>query len=341
MVARYDADERTDEWTPVETPVDADLHVVAQAANGTYALGERGTLLADRGRGWEVVIEGGPSEYVHDLDLLAVTADGNRLWLAGDSGALACYDTADGQLHGYTTPGRAPSRWDALDVAGPAGNESVLIADDSGYVRPFDVDGYAVSWGVPERPTDGDPVTTLAMTSDGHGYAIDASGYTARRTEHGWDLLGPVNPNVTYHDVHADPSGVVYAAATDRRLYRLRGEEWEHLDVSRSPLVSVEVFQGRVVALDESGALYSRRAGSDDRWARTELGSPDALGDVELGYPDVVVGENGAVFECVDSTERTEASTFESRETADADDPLVTEHDIEVTRVDGGSHVAN
>lgn len=336
MVARKNADEHTEEWTPVETPVDADLHAVVQAADGTYALGERGTLVADRGHGWEVVVERGPSEYDHDLDLLSVTADGKRLWFAGDSGALACYDVEDGQLHGYNTPGRAPSKWDALDVAGSAGSESVLIADDSGYVRPFTVDGYTINWGVPERPTDGDPITTLAMTSNGYSYAIDASGYAARRTENGWDLLEELNPHVAYHDIHADPSGVVYAAADDRRLYRFDDGEWEHLDVSKAPLVAVEVFQGRVIALSESGAIYSRQAGTAERWTRQQIAGASSLDDIELGYPDVAVGENGAVYECAASTESGGESTTDGGQ---SDELLVTEHDIEVRKVGEPSSV--
>ncbi len=80
------------EWRVVETPFSIQLFDVAQTTQGLYAVGEGGTLVADRGGGWEVIFDDGPNTREIQMRAMDVTDDGEWVWMLGSSGAMACYD---------------------------------------------------------------------------------------------------------------------------------------------------------------------------------------------------------------------------------------------------------
>ena len=184
--------ERRPEWRAVETDFDVDLFGVVQTAEGPYAVGDSGTLVADRGDGWEIVFDDGPVTREAQLRAADVTADGRRVWMVGTSGVVACYDVEQRRKFEYSYPDEMTSTWEAIAVARRKGEEKVLAANGSGEVLPFVVDGFDVNWGRLRKPAKkGANVAALAATPDGVGFAIDTSGNAFRTSSAaGWERIG-------------------------------------------------------------------------------------------------------------------------------------------------------
>jgi hypothetical protein len=73
------------EWRTVETPFDETLFGVAQTSEGPYAVGTNGYLVGDRGDGWEVIFDDGPSTRDNQMRAMDTTDDGERIWMLGSS----------------------------------------------------------------------------------------------------------------------------------------------------------------------------------------------------------------------------------------------------------------
>ncbi|MFD1566483.1 hypothetical protein ACFSAU_03175, partial [Halolamina litorea] len=140
------------EWRTVETEFNINLFGTVQTVEGPYAVGEGGHLVADRGDGWEVIFDDGPSTRQNQLRAMDVTDDGKRVWMVGSSGAMACYDVEERKKFDYSYPNEMTSTWEAIAVCGDRGNEKVLAANGSGEVLPFIISGYDVNWEPMSKP---------------------------------------------------------------------------------------------------------------------------------------------------------------------------------------------
>lgn len=305
-------------WEAVETPFTLDLYDAEQTPRGPYAVGEGGTVVADRGNGWEVVAEDGPATQQTQVRAMDATADGGRLWMVGAEGGLACYDVAEEKLFTYSYPVEMTSTWEAIAVAGDAGEEKGVAADGRGGILPFTLDGHDVDWGQLAAPDPERNVDALAASPDGVAYAVDTACQTYRTTiEDGWERVGVVTPYSAVHDLEAWEHERVYAAADDGCVYRYQNDvdEWAPIGVTEGlPLTSVALHdQGdgnpQMAALGDDNALYERTG--PERWERTVLPTKATLYDLSLGSPDLVVGKNGTVLR----RDRTAAATqLDSRE---------------------------
>ena len=295
----------TPEWREVETPFGKTLFGVAQTTQGPYAVGSGGTLVADRGEGWEIIFDDGPNTRNNQLRAMDVTDDGERIWMLGSSGAMACYDVEQRKKFDYSYPNEMTSTWEGITVCGDRGKEKILAANGSGEVLPFVLDGFDVDWGQLDKPAGkGSNVAALAATPSGVGFAIDTSGNAFKTTaESGWEDIGIVNAQVKFYDVYAGPNQRVYIAAGDGRIYRYDDSyhNWTPIGVTeKTSLQSIDVYKGeagrQMVVLGNDGSIYQRTG--PERWEQIPSPTNSALYSLRLGDErDVAVGKNGTVIE--------------------------------------------
>mgnify|MGYP006284224579 CR=1 FL=1 len=317
-------DANRSEWRVVDTTYSFNLYDVVQTTDGPYAVGGRGTLITDRGNGWEIVLDDGPMTRQNQLRAIDVTDDGARIWLAGSSGALACYDVEQRRKYDYAYPEEMTSTWEAVTVSGERGTEKALAANGSGEVLPFTIDGFDVDWGHLEKPAEkGSTVAALASTPGGVGFVVDTSGNAFKTTaESGWEDIGVVNAQVTFDDVYAGANQQVYLAGGDGRIYRYDDSyhRWTPIDVTRTQSVlvgrrepqalvnvtdgdalrSVDVYEAddgrtQMTVLGADGTIYQRTA--KERWEQLPSPTSADLYAFSLGDPDVAIGKNGTVLE--------------------------------------------
>lgn len=315
--------ERPD-WDAVGTGVDTDLFDAAVTTEGPYAVGSGGRLVADRGYGWEVVFADGPATETRQYQAVDATDDGRRLWLAGTDGTLSCYDVAERRKFDYTSPDEQ-ARLHAIAVSGDHSGEKLLVADESGRVRSLVVDEFDVTWGDPTHPSERSPVTALATTPDGVGFAITESGRTFRtRDGADWAPVGSLPSDATVTDSVAREDQRVYLTATDGRLYRFDAErrDWAPIGVTGgTPLRAVGCVHGdtaRMVVLGADDTLYHRLG--VERWEAVPAPTDADLQGLALGWPDVAVGAGGTVL--VRARGGDDATATDGAETpADAESP--------------------
>lgn len=163
-------------WRPLDPPTDADLVGAAAAADGTYAAGADGTLLARREGDWETVLEDGAGGDGNGFTAVDATPDGRAVWAVGDGGAVARVD-ADRTHHAdLSAPNDLTSTWTGVAVAGPAGEETIYLANGSGVVlRGVMVDG-TVTWGEGVKPGSGSSVADLDFAAPKRGVVCDTAG---------------------------------------------------------------------------------------------------------------------------------------------------------------------
>ncbi|MDS0477644.1 hypothetical protein [Natrinema sp. 1APR25-10V2] len=309
-----DADEP--EWKTVETPFSNDLFEVVSTVAGPYAIGDGGVIVANRGNGWETIVEDGPNVRSNQLRGMDVTDDGRRIWFAGSSGAIGCYDIETRRKFDYSYPKEMTSTWEGLAVSGETGDEKLLVANGSGEILPVTVHGFDVNWGVTSKPNDqGSKVAGLAASPNGYGYAVDTSGNAFKTTEDdGWEGIGIVNAQVKFYDVWAGENERVYVAAGDGRVYRYDDsyQSWTPIRVGEKSLRAFDKYGDQLVALGDAGAFYQRIDGGE-RWEKRHTPTESVLNDVALGEPDVAVGKSGLVIE------RPRGAPRDARSSADGD----------------------
>lgn len=283
----------TPDWHVAPTPFDDTLTDVTHAADGPYAVGDGGTLVADTGDGWTVVLDDGPAASDHGLRAIDATDGGDRVWFLGDGGALGCYDVTTGRKYDYS---RGDAEWTGVAVTGSAGAEKALAATASGAVRPFTLDGFDVDWEPTTKPGSGASIAALAAAG-GRGYAADTTGSVYVTGDDGWRHVGVPNAQVAFHDLWAGADGRVYVAGGDGRLYRYDDSyrSWTPIDVAHVRLRAVGADGHRIAALGADDTLYRRDA--DTRWHAVSMPTDATLRDVALGPTDVIVGAHGTVLE--------------------------------------------
>ncbi|MFC7165565.1 WD40/YVTN/BNR-like repeat-containing protein [Halospeciosus flavus] len=291
------------EWRVVEeVPTDKDLYGLVQTVAGPFAIGSGGTLIANRDpeNDWMVVLDDGPATDDSRLTAVDVTDDGKRIWMAGSSGSLGCYDVEDRRKYDYSYPKEMTSTWEGIAITGEAGKERGLVANGSGEVLPFRIDGFDVDWETATKPVGGKAasIAALAAGPDGTGYAVDTSGNAFKTTPEGWEDIGIVNAQVAFHDIYAGPQGRVYVAAGDGRIYRYDDSyhSWTPIGVANNPLYAIDIFQGHITVLGGGGIIYEREM-NGKRWHKTHSPTTKDLNDLALGYPDAAVGSAGTIIQ--------------------------------------------
>ena len=284
-----------DDWRAVESPTDRTLLDVAETAAGPYVVGESGLVLARDDSGWYPVIEAGPGTRKNRLTCIAATADRERVWFAGDSGALGRYDIQTGRKMDFSAPMEKTSTWEALTVAGTE-TERLCVANGSGELLPIECDDHGCPvYGDVTKPGSGSTIAALASDSESC-YAADTSGNVFERADDGWQRIGVENAEVNFFDLAAD--GSLLVAGGDGTLYRYdrRCRNWTPVAVGAATVYGIaRTSDGSAVAVGASGTVHERTP--DRGWTRRESPVEADLHAVSSGTIDVAVGAEGTIIE--------------------------------------------
>ena len=288
------------EWQLAETPFSTDLLEVVTTTNGPYAVGDDGVLAANRGDGWKIITDAGPNASQNQLRSLAVTDKGKRLWFAGSSGALGCYDVETSRKSDYSFPKGKTSTWESIAVSGATGSEKVLVANGSGEALPYTIDGFDVNWGVVLKPSkQGATMADLAADADGYGYGIDTSGNVFKTTrDDNWEKIGIQNAQEEFNDIWAGQHGRIYVAAGEGRLYRYDDSyhNWTPIQVTEQGSIhAFNMSDDRMAVLGDGGLVHQRTDGGE-RWEIAPTPTENTLNDLTLGKLDVAVGKDGTIL---------------------------------------------
>lgn len=293
------------DWRVLDTRLDCNLYAVVQTAAGAYAVGGRGTVAANYGDGWEVVFDDGPATRQNQLRAVDVTDDGERIWLVGSGGSMACYDVAERRKFDFGYPEALTSTWEAITVSGPRGSEKALAASGSGEILPFAVDGVDPDWGHLDRVAGAEAtIAVLGSTPEGVGFAVDTAGSAFKTTpDEGWTSIGVLDADATFSAIHAGANEQVYVAAAGGDIYRYGDtyHSWTPIEVGADVEIrTIDVYNSgdgrrQMAVLSEDGAIYVRAAA--DRWKERPAPTDTRLYSLSLGDPDVIVGKSGTVVE--------------------------------------------
>ncbi|SER68711.1 WD40/YVTN/BNR-like repeat-containing protein [Natrinema salaciae] len=291
---------RDSEWVAADVPTDATLYDVVPTADGAYAVGEGGVVLAREGDEWVVRLENGLSAAGDGLRSAAVTSNGRALWVAGDSGALGLYDVVADRVVDFSAPKEKTTSWTAIAAAGLAGDERLTAINSSGELLRGRRDGPTVEWSDVIEPGSGSSVTGIDLTPLAYGYVVDTDGGVFESRDGGvsWSRIGIAGAGVNFAAVAATDSGHVSVAGGNGVVYTYNGVDWSRTTLGEQPIAALERSRDTALAVSAAGAIYER---DFDGWSElVDLRPGNELRAVALGTarsPQLVVGDSGTVFE--------------------------------------------
>ena len=173
----------TREWTVTESPKVAQLTGVESSGDAAYATGRRGVLLERAGPGqWTAVFTTGPTGEGRSIIDASTTDDGERVWFCGERGTLGYYEPATDTVETHFSPYGLDTSFESVSAKGPAGEETVHVADDNGEIVRGEVDGAELTVRGVAIPGDGTALTEV-VDNDREVFACDAAGTLYHNTE--------------------------------------------------------------------------------------------------------------------------------------------------------------
>ncbi|MFD1513924.1 hypothetical protein [Halomarina rubra] len=285
-------------WTEAASPTGNGLNGAAVGADGPYAVSGGGEVLARRDDGWTVVttFPGGGNTFA--LTCADASSNGGNVWFAGASGAVGRYDTATGTVSDYSAPKGKTSTWEAVAVAGPAGAETLFLANGSGEVLTGTNNAGVVTWGDVKKPGGGSSIKGGTALDASTAYFVDTNAKVYETTDGGesWSTVGITGGTVGLYGVGAGSTEDISVAGGDGSVLRYNGAVWTRLDVADGGFTALVRDGGNALAVGGSGRIYRR---TWDGWEREETPAAVTLDGVALGgaFPDVAVGSSGTIFE--------------------------------------------
>ncbi|SIR65809.1 beta propeller repeat protein [Natronorubrum thiooxidans] len=287
-------------WNTAETPTDATLHdVTVTTSNDGYAVGDGGLVLASEGDEWETVLEDGPAAQGNNLRGADATADGEAIWIAGDSGSLGRVDGETGRHTDYTAPAEITGNWLGVAVDGSSGEETiVLITGSGGVVRGTYHEG-DLEWSGPKKPGSGSSLRAVSLADAAVGYCCDTNDGVFETTNGGesFDRVGLEGADGTLTDVATAGRGDCVVSDDDGTVHRYDGSRWTPERVATGSVSGVARHEERTVACTADGSVFERPS-PEAAWERLDTDVSGGLVAVSLG-PDrsVAVGADGLIVE--------------------------------------------
>jgi|GEM_PF-499911 len=286
-------------WEAVTTPVDTTLNDVEQTARNNFAVGGAGVVVERTERGWEKVVDGGPTGNGSDLLGADVTDDGARLWFAGASGAIGEYDVETGNLVDHSAPNDVTNNFTDVAVTGAADEANVYVAGDSGSVYYSFENGATGTWnGV--SVGQGAGIEAIDFHDVRSGHLVNGNG-NVFATDDGttWSGIGIADADVSLYGVDSNAADDVWVAAGAGTVYHYSPDaegtpKWVPETVGEPGLRDIEVTDGDGYAVGNAGAVFDLAGGS---WTRDETPTGQGLAAV-VDQPDndIVVGASGTVL---------------------------------------------
>lgn len=297
-------------WREADSPTDVALYDVVRSAAGPCAVGGGGRVLIRRPSGWLTAVSDGPTGESATLFGAGATDDGRHVWVAGASGVVGRYDVATGELEDHTLPNRPGATWEAVDAAGTAGKETVLLVNGSGEVVIGGVGKDGVSWTEPTKPGGGSSMKGCSLVSPEVGHAVDTNSKVYRTEDGGqsWSVIGISGGSIGLYGVAAGGTAAgldseattsaddLSVAGGDGSVYQYNGAVWTKNWASDAGLLAIDRLADRGVAVGAGGRIYRRGLSG---WRAEDSPASTKLNAVALGKsgPDVAVGNNGTVLE--------------------------------------------
>ncbi|MXV64569.1 hypothetical protein GS429_21330 [Natronorubrum sp. JWXQ-INN-674] len=287
------------EWHGVDTPAETALYDVAiPTASDAYAVGADGTVLSGDGQGqWSVVLEDGPAAQGNDLRGADATADGEAVWIAGDSGALGRVDVETGRHTDYTAPEDVTDNWLGVAVGGSSDAETILLINGSGAVLRGTYREGDLEWTGPDKPGSGSSLSGVELVGD-VGYCCDTNDGVFETTDGGesFERVGLEGADGTLTDVATTGRGDCLVSADDGVVHRYGGSTWTPERVADGSLTGLARSGERTAACADDG-IHERSTPTAD-WERIDIDGTDALQAISIAPErSVAVGENGTVIE--------------------------------------------
>lgn len=296
----------TDDWEAVDSPTQRTLHDVVHAEAGAFAVGAGGVVLERTEDGWSFVTDAGPTGNGNNLSSAATTSKGNRLWVAGASGAVGEYDPSAESLTSRSAPDDVTNTFTDIAVTGPAGDATVYLVDASGQVHISGENGEPGTW---THTTPGSGAEISAVTVSGStGFFVDQNGSVFETTDgETWTKLDTPAFDETLVDVEMRSSETVVLAGSGGTVVVGSGGEWEQEPAADAALHDVEVAEcGCVHAVGASGTILHRMGHATppletlarwfDWWTQTSPTGQN-LHAITLGHPHIAVGASGTILE--------------------------------------------
>lgn len=281
------------DWTVEETETDSTLHDLVTADAGRFAVGDGGILTTRTATGWVTLRDGGPSGNGNDLYGAAVTEDGERVWVAGASGAIGEYDPATDTLVDRSAPMDNTNNYNDIAVTGEAGDANVFVAGDSGKLYYSFENGAEGTWE-DVTPGSGSALPAIDFHGPRSGHAIDTNGRVFA-TDDGvtWEAIGIEDADVTFYGVESDAADDVTVAAGNGTVLTYDGSRWVADVLGDADLTDVETDDGEGIVVGSGGVVQELTDGD-----RVLIDTPtgENLNAVDRAGETVVVGDSGLVI---------------------------------------------
>ncbi|GAB6878124.1 hypothetical protein JCM17823_03980 [Halorubrum gandharaense] len=285
------------DWHEAETPTTEQLHDVVHAEAGAVAAGEEGVVLRREGGEWRTVTEEGPSGDGNDLFAAGVSDDGERVWVAGASGAVGAYD-GSGAGENYSEFEDYTGNVNAVAVAGDAGAETVLLVDDAGVAHRSEDGGETWSSTTPGSGSTL-PAVDFHEGTDGHAVDTDQTAFAVH--EGTFETIGIEDEDDAFYGVSSNAPDDAWVVGERGFAGRYDGDSWTVDDLGDVELRDVDAADegyavgsgGTVFAYD--GTWHEGDSPTDEDLYAVATGDGGVLGigaDAELA-----VGDSGTVIE--------------------------------------------
>jgi len=282
-------------WTNVESPVGGTLYDVEQTTAGAYAVGDSGVALERTSKGWQKVLDGGPTGNGNNLYGADVTDDGKRLWFVGSSGAIGEYDVTTGNLNDHSAPMDVTNNFNDVSVTGEAGEANVYVAGDSGKMYYSFENGATQTWDY-VTPGSGSAINAVDFYDDRKGHIVDGNK-SVFHTQDGstWDKIGLADANVNFYGVDSDGADDVRISGGGGMVFHWNGTEWTPSDTGDAGLRDIEVEGGDGLTVGGGGNVYQLE---DGKWTQQTTPTGQNLKAVlRKSDSEIAVGAGGTIIE--------------------------------------------
>lgn len=303
-----------DEWVEAESPTEKSLNDATETAEGPFAVGGGGDVIARRQGGWRKVVEYGPQARSRRLTGVDVTSDGRAIWFVGDSGVIGEYDVATETLTNYSAPKGKTSTWEDCAVAGNAGeNERLYFVNGSGeLLTGVRQDSGAIEYENVIKPGGGSTTPSIDFHSRKDGHVCSTSQFVAETTDSGnhFQRIGVDSAGEAFYDIASVGRKDVNVAAGNGIVYRYDGFRWTPhvVDDDRQAIRALDRDNQEGLAAGSGGKVYERQ--SAGQWQRVQTPVTAKLKGVIRGTMyDVAVGSGGTIVERTTDRTNTTAET--------------------------------
>lgn len=284
-------------WQEVDSPTEKTLYDVVMSAEGPYAVGEDGQVIARNSDQWKIVIEDGPSGASNQLSGAAITDDSRHIWFAGSSGVVGQYDVEREEATDYSAPREKTSSWEDIAVTGQSGKERVYLMNGSGELLTGTKQNNGIKWDDIVKPGNGLNPTAIEFTTE-NGSICGTNGEVYQiANDTDWTRIGIPDTDVTCNDLQTIEVNTTNVVTDEGSIFIYNGSNWIRLDVSEDSLHAISRDGNRGFTVGTNGVIYELQNGD---WEKKNTSTSRTLYGTELGttdYTDVAVGGNGTILE--------------------------------------------